>query len=405
MKNVLYLSYDGMTDPLGQSQVLPYLIGLSKKGFQFTLISFEKPDRYSQEKGKIESLCMEHNIDWKPLIYTKNPPVLSTLLDIRKMRKTAFTLHQQKRFQLVHCRSYISALIGLKLKRKKGVKLLFDMRGFWADERVEGKIWDLRNPLFKFIYSYFKKKERIYFEESDAIVSLTEIGKKEILSWNLNTVTPEKIRVIPCCVDLKLFDPQKTDPDLLHKMKLEYQLTDKFIVGYVGSIGTWYQLREMLLAFKHMIHLKPNALFLFVTKESPSIIHSEAEELGISLDSVRVVSVPHQKVPGYISLFDCSIFFIRPSFSKKASSPTKQGEIMAMGVPLICNAGVGDTDEIVARYNSGLVLKDTTEESLSSFSIDFRDFDREKTMHGAKEYFGLEHGVESYFKIYDQFVG
>jgi hypothetical protein len=50
-----------------------------------------------------------------------------------------------------------------------------------------------------------------------------------------------------------------------------------------------------------------------------------------------------------ISLFDTSIFFIRPTYSKKASSPTKQGEIMAMGIPLICNYGVGDTDEIVKK--------------------------------------------------------
>lgn len=405
MKNVLYLSYDGMTDPLGQSQVLPYLIGLSKKGFQFTLISFEKPDRYSEEKSKIEALCNANNIHWKPLLYTKNPPVLSTILDIRKMKKNAFALHREKHFQLVHCRSYISALAGLKLKREKGVKLLFDMRGFWADERVEGKIWNLKNPLFKFIYSYFKKKELTFFEQSDAIVSLTQIGKSEILSWKLKQVTPDKIQVIPCCVDLKLFDPKEIDPDLVHKKKMEYQLNDQFIVGYVGSIGTWYQLREMLLAFKHILHLKQQAVFLFVTKESPAIIHSEAKELGINTDSIRVVAVQHQKVPSFISLFDCSIFFIRPSFSKKASSPTKQGEIMAMGIPLICNAGVGDTDEIVRRYNSGLVLKDTSEKTLSSFSLDFDGFDREKTMHGADEYFGLDHGVELYFSVYNKFVG
>jgi glycosyltransferase involved in cell wall biosynthesis len=405
MKNVLYLSYDGMTDPLGQSQVLPYLIGLSKKGFQFTLISFEKPDRYSEERLKIEALCHEYNIDWKPLIYTKRPPVLSTILDIRKMKKNAFAMHQEKSFQLVHCRSYISALIGLKLKKEKGVKFLFDMRGFWADERVEGGIWNLKNPLFKSIYRYFKKKERTYFEESDAIVSLTEVGKSEILSWNLNALTPEKIQVIPCCVDLKLFNPKKIDSDLIHKKKFEYQLTDKFIVGYVGSIGTWYQLREMLVSFKHILHLKPNAIFLFVTKESPSTIQQEAEKLEIISDSIRVVAAQHHKVPCFISLFDCSIFFIRPSFSKKASSPTKQGEIMAMGIPLICNAGVGDTDEIVLRYNSGLVLKDTTEETLSSFSLDFPAFDRERTMLGAQEYFGLDRGVESYFTIYDKFVG
>jgi len=405
MKNVLYLSYDGMTDPLGQSQVLPYLIGLSQKGFRFTLISFEKPERFEEEKGKIAALCEAHNILWKPLLYTKNPPVLSTILDVRKMKKLAAGLHQEKAFQLVHCRSYISALVGLNLKRKKGIHFLFDMRGFWADERVEGKIWNPKNPLFKSIYSYFKKKERRYLEESDAIVSLTTAGKTEILSWELQNVPMEKISVITCCVDLNLFNPDKIDHDLLAKKKQENHLEDRFIVGYVGSIGTWYQLREMLLAFKHILHLKPHAVFLFVTKDSPGMILREAKDLDIAENAIRVIAAQHQKVPCFISLFDCSIFFIRPSFSKKASSPTKQGEIMAMGIPLICNAGVGDTDEIVQRYHSGIVLKDTTEESLASFSLDFAGFNRELTMLGAKEYFGLEHGVESYFQIYDKFVG
>ena len=63
------------------------------------------------------------------------------------------------------------------------------MRGFWADERVDGKIWDLKNPVFKSIYNFFKKKEKQYFSQSDAIVSLTENGKQEILSWDLENVT------------------------------------------------------------------------------------------------------------------------------------------------------------------------------------------------------------------------
>ncbi|MNJ84111.1 Glycosyl transferases group 1 [compost metagenome] len=405
MKNVLYLSYDGMTDPLGQSQVLPYLIGLSQRGISFTLISFEKPERFEQDRAKIQALCDENNIHWKPLAYTKRPPVLSTLFDIRKMSRAAFSLHQEKHFQLVHCRSYISALIGLKLKHKKGLRLLFDMRGFWADERIEGGIWKISNPLFKSIYNYFKKQEKRFFEESDAIVSLTELGKQEILTWNLKSVVSEKITVIPCCVDLKLFNPQKNNEELLFKKKNEHQLTDKYVVGYVGSIGTWYQLPEMLLAFKHIKRLKPNAVFLFVTKESTTSIMQEAKKLEINPDSIRVISVQHQNVPLFISLFDCSIFFIRPTFSKKASSPTKQGEIMAMGIPLICNAGVGDTDEIVHQYHAGLVLKNTKDETISSFNLDFPDFNKESTMLGAREYFGLERGVESYFSIYDRFVG
>lgn len=405
MKNVLYLSYDGMTDPLGQSQVLPYLIELSKKGFHLTLISFEKPERFEQERTKIQALCDQHTIEWKPQLYTKRPPVLSTLFDIRKMTRIAFSLHTEKHFQLVHCRSYISALVGIKLKQKKGIKLLFDMRGFWADERIEGGIWNIGNPLFKSIYTYFKKQEKRFFMESDAVVSLTEAGKEEILTWKLPSVTSEKITVIPCCVDLKLFNPQKTDPDLVFQKKSEHQLSGKYIVGYVGSIGTWYQLPEMLLAFKRIKHLKPDAVFLFVTKEAPSSILLEAKKLEIAPESIRVVSVQHQHVPLFISLFDCSIFFIRPTFSKKASSPTKQGEIMAMGIPLICNAGVGDTDGIVNHYHSGLVLKDTKDETISGINLDFPNFSRENTMTGAQEYFGLERGIESYFSIYDRFVG
>jgi len=53
---VLYISYDGMTDPLGQSQVIPYLAGLSKRNYSFTLISCEKKENYTANKEKIAQL-------------------------------------------------------------------------------------------------------------------------------------------------------------------------------------------------------------------------------------------------------------------------------------------------------------------------------------------------------------
>ena len=37
---VLYLSYDGLTDGLGRSQVLPYIFGLEAKGHHFTTVSY-----------------------------------------------------------------------------------------------------------------------------------------------------------------------------------------------------------------------------------------------------------------------------------------------------------------------------------------------------------------------------
>jgi glycosyltransferase involved in cell wall biosynthesis len=395
-----------MTDPLGQSQVLPYLIGLTKKGFRFHLISFEKEDRFSKFREEIQAICDQNQIIWHPLSYTKRPPLISTIWDVIRMRKKAFQLHRVFNFSLIHCRSYISALIGQMMQRKWGIKFLFDMRGFWADERIDGNIWSLNNPVFKVVYNFFKRKEKEFYLESDYIVSLTYNGKNEIISWQGFEQLENKIEVIPCCADLEKFNPDNINLEKKNVLKTELNVNnDDFVLGYVGSIGTWYMLDEMLSFFKVLLKSKPNAIFLFVSGENQKTIFSKAAELGISEDRIRVKSVLHHDVATCISLFSASIFFIRPTFSKKASSPTKQGELMAMGVPVICNSGVGDTERVVREYHSGLVIEDFNDESYQLADSSFSDFDRTITMKGAAEFYGLNEGVDRYFSVYQKLIG
>ena len=45
-RRVLFISYNGMLDPLGQSQVIPYLRELAKRGVRFTLLSFERAESF-----------------------------------------------------------------------------------------------------------------------------------------------------------------------------------------------------------------------------------------------------------------------------------------------------------------------------------------------------------------------
>ena len=395
-----------MTDPLGQSQVLPYLVGLTKKGFRFHLISFEKEERFSKFREEIQAICDQNQIIWHPLSYTKKPPLISTIWDVIRMRKKAFQLHRVFNFSLIHCRSYISALIGQMMQRKWGIKFLFDMRGFWADERIDGNIWSLNNPVFKVVYNFFKRKEREFFLESDYIVSLTYNGKNEIISWQGFEQLKNKIEVIPCCADLEKFNPENINLVKKDAFKTELNLNDSdFVLGYVGSIGTWYMLDEMLAFFKVLLKSKPNAIFLFISGENRETILSKAAELGIPEDRIRVKSVLHHDVATCISLFSASIFFIRPTFSKKASSPTKQGELMAMGVPVICNSGVGDTERVVREYQSGLVIEDFNDESYQLADLSFSDFDRTITMKGAAEFYGLNEGVDRYFSVYQKLIG
>ena len=121
-KAVVFLSYDGMTDPLGQSQVLPYLFCLQQKGFQLHLISFEKPRALSRPET-IAALCQKNGLRWYPQRYHKNPPLLSTLLDLLRMYRCLKRVQAQSGASLVHARGYIAALAALRLKQRQGIRL------------------------------------------------------------------------------------------------------------------------------------------------------------------------------------------------------------------------------------------------------------------------------------------
>jgi glycosyltransferase involved in cell wall biosynthesis len=389
-----------MTDSLGQSQVLPYLFGLADKGVCVHLISFEKKE-FSKDIARIKKLCEENGILWYPQNYTKKPPLISSVKDLQRMKKVALDLHEAVGFDLVHCRSYIPAIIGRFLQKKKNLKFVFDMRGFWADERVEGGIWDIKNPVFKTAYNFFKRKENEFFSKADTIVSLTNNGKKEIETWN-NIPHLPKIEVIPCCVDLNHFESEKVDALAADQKRKQLGITnDDFVLGYVGSIGTWYMLPEMLDYYAVLRHQKTYTKFLFISREPKANIINLALEKGIPENEIIVTGTTHNEVPLYLSLFDFSIFFIRPTFSKKASSPTKQGELMALGIPIICNAGVGDTDVIIKDANAGIVLEKLDSESYEACDLDPSQYDKAEIRAGAEKWYSLNNGVEKYYGIYE----
>lgn len=402
-KKILFISYDGMTDALGQSQVLPYLKDLTSKGHSISILSFEKPDVFQKRKANIHNFCKQNQIVWHPKKYRKSPPVLSTILDIREMQKAAERLHRQEQFDWIHCRSYIPGIIGLKLKRKYGIQMLFDMRGFWADERIDGEIWNLKNPLFQRIYHYFKKKEKQLFNESDHIVSLTEAGKAVLLDGRFGNIHPGRISVIPCCVDTQRFDPIKTeytDKDAI-RSSLRIELGAP-VLGYVGSLGTWYLLNEMLDFFKVQLSKIPDAIFLFITAESEDMIRAKVEERDIPQKAVMVKQVDYPEVPKYVQIFNRSIFFIKPCFSKMASSPIKQGELMAMGIPVICNDGIGDSSEIVRKYEAGEVIENFNDETYDQINLLEGTYDAFAIRQGALEVFSLEGGIAAYAKIFEE---
>jgi glycosyltransferase involved in cell wall biosynthesis len=408
MKKILFISYDGMTDPLGQSQVIPYLIGLSKFGYKFTILSCDKPAAFAANKNYVENLVKGSFVEWVSIPYHKRPAVLSSMYDYWRLKQAASQLHKKRNYDMVHTRPGIPTLVALWMKKKKGIRFLNDVRGFWADERVDGGMWDLKKPLFKKIYHFFKKHEYECLEMADHITCLTQAAKMEMRSWKNIKAQPLPIDVIPCSTDLDLFNPGNINTALKEQIKNDLGLKNEDIIfSYLGSIGGWYLTDEMMQFCKLLSHKMPAAKFLFISPHRHDQIISAAANAGLAAEKIITAHAQRHEVPVLLSFSNYSLFFIKRCYSKISSSPTKHGEIMAMGIPVITNAGIGDVKEIVEKYNSGIVLDDLSQNSMEAAIkkiISGPVFDKEKIKKGAQEVYSLEQAVQSYKLIYDKIL-
>ncbi|HHE64610.1 MAG TPA: glycosyltransferase, partial [Bacteroidetes bacterium] len=201
------------------------------------------------------------------------------------------------------------------------------------------------------------------------------------------------------------FDPKKINQAEKEKLKSQLGIKEQIILGYSGSLGTWYLMDEMMAFFARLLQRKPNAILLFVTQDDDHLIYELAQKQGVPESHLIVRKANRNEMPLYLSIMDFSVMFIKPSFSKKASSPTKLGELMAMGVPVVCNGDVGDVEAIVTKYKAGVVLNELDDASFdSAIEKIIKDndwFDVDLMRNGAVEYYDLDKGVEKYDRIYN----
>jgi len=143
---------------------------------------------------------------------------------------------------------------------------------------------------------------------------------------------------------------------------------------------------------------------LFVSTEPESMVRSAAQKLGIDDASIIVKPAARKEVPVYISIMQYSLFFIKPCFSKKASSPTKQGEIMAMGIPVVCNSGVGDTGYVVNKYHSGIAIDSFSHDAYANAVNELitTNYSSDEIRKGAIDFYSLDKGIDLYQSVYKQ---
>jgi glycosyltransferase involved in cell wall biosynthesis len=228
------------------------------------------------------------------------------------------------------------------------------------------------------------------------------------LQWKIISGQPIPIKIIPCCADMDNFDPSgiSDEQKVKFREKAGVKETD-FILMYMGAIGTWYMLDEMFDFFKRLIIICP-AKFMFITYDDPENILKVARKKGIDENLIRIVKAKHEEVPGLLSISDLAIFFIKPLYSKMASSPAKQGEIMSMGIPIICNSNIGDSDRIINEADGGMIIRSFNNEDYDYVVSQIPELllkSKAKIRETAIHYFSLEQGVKHYSEVYESLAG
>jgi glycosyltransferase involved in cell wall biosynthesis len=272
------------------------------------------------------------------------------------------------------------------------------MRGFWPDERVEGGIWNLNKPIYRLVYNYFKRAEMKFIKRADHIISLTQNAKSEIQSWQTGL---SEISVIPTCVDMDLFNPDKIDIAKAKELQNSLELgADDFLFIYVGSWGTWYLTDDILSFYKAAKDVIPEARLLILTPDKPDLGDLKSDP------SISIKKATRLEVPTYLFLAQASICFVKPSFSKKASSATKMAESWAMNKRVITNSGWGDINWFTEQQCPFVeVIKESSATEFKNIAL------RLKQLPNSAEFrndligkFDLKSGVLRYDEIYKKLL-
>lgn len=361
MTNVLYLSYNGALEPLGQSQVLPYLRALAgNHGHSFWLISYEKPQHW-RDQGRIQqhcSLLQQQGISWHPLAYHQRPTLPATLYDVLRGLPKAIRLVQRHKIEIVHVRSYVPMILGLALKQLLDTRLIFDMRGLWADERADGGQCTRTSLQYRSI----KALERAGLRSADAVVLLTQRVKDELVQQSPLRDQPRPMSIIPCCVDLKRF---RRNESARCRIRTQHGWQHSIVLVASGSLGGLYMTDELAKLYATWSQQQPTFHLLVLTQSNPDLIRRPLARYGIAEQRYTVKAIAPAAMPDWLSAADVALTLVRPSYSKIASSPTKQAEYLACGLPIVANTGIGDSDTLISTNNVGVLLATMTDDKFT----------------------------------------
>jgi glycogen synthase len=271
---------------------------------------------------------------------------------------------RETRPDIIHAHSpVLNALPAIKIARKLGIPVVYEIRAFWEDAAVDhGSTSEgsLR-------YRATRRLETRAIQQVDHVFTICEGLRADIVS---RSIPPGKVTVIPNAVDVESFQlASPPDPQLKEKLGL----TGKIVVGFIGSFYAYEGLDLLLDALPELIHQRPNVRVLLVGGgPQEANLRQQAERLGLDEHVVFTGRVPHKEVNRYYDLIDVLAYPRHPMRLTELVTPLKPLEAMAQG-KLFVASDVGGHQELVEDKKTGILFQAGSRQALARAILELLD--------------------------------
>jgi len=256
-------------------------------------------------------------------------------------------LAQEWRPDVLHAHS--PALCGqaaLKVSRKLGIPLVYEIRAFWEDAAVgngTGSEGSLK-------YRMTRALENRVVASADAVFTICEGLRGDLIARGCDG---GKIGISPNGVDLSLFgDPPRRDDALAQALELGAGP----VIGFIGSFYDYEGLDDLIAAMPELRATHPGTQLLLVGGgPRDDVLRAQAAASPASASIRFTGRVPHSEVERYYSLIDVLAYPRKASRLTDLVTPLKPLEAMAQQ-RIVAASDVGGHRELIVDGQTGALF-------------------------------------------------
>ena len=302
--------------------------------------------------------------------FYRTPPVTGLLGKLPGLGQNALMKQLETRLleiatrlrpQILHAHSpVLNAIPALRVGRKLGIPVVYEVRAFWEDAAVDhGTTTEgsLR-------YALTRRLETSALRRASHVFTICEGLRTDIVGRG---IPQEKVTVIPNAVDIESFEPGG-EPDSALKAKLG--LSDASVVGFIGSFYAYEGLDLLLESLPLILKQRPEVRLLLVGGgPQDATLKAQAQRLGLADKVIFTGRVPHDQVQRYYDLIDVLAYPRHSMRLTELVTPLKPLEAMAQGRVLVAS-DVGGHKELIRHGETGMLFKAGNVQALTQTLVD-----------------------------------